>query len=239
MPKKLTPLKKAAPKKSVASKKKVEPNKKAQSKTSVEKSKKSPPKPKNLKVQPTEISIFGDMYECMYLDISRDQFEELASIGAGEEEDLILEDSEAWMELEDRIMDDSKINGFIFDSSSANFTVSADSKEQVECVENFIKENSSIFSSKPPVSPKKKTKSYYLIFEKWCKKGLKSVTIKTKFDSSKLRLISDDCVLPTGKIRVVADLSYGVEDLDFKESFTVREELYVYSSDGKRFNLET
>jgi len=191
-----------------------------------------------VKVHPIQISISGDMYECMYLDISRDQFEELASIGAGEE-DLILEDSEAWMELEDRIMGDSKINGFIFDSSSANFTVSADSKEQVECVENFIKENSSIFSSKPLVSPKKKTKSYYLIFEKWCKKGLKSVTIKTKFDSSKLSLISDDCVLPTGIIRVVADLSYGAEDLDFKESFTVREELYVCSSDGKRFNLET
>ena len=174
----------------------------------------------------------------MYLDISKDQFEELASLGAGDEE-LILEDSEAWMELEDRIMGDSKINGFIFDSSSANFTVSAASKEQIECVENFIKENSSIFSSKPQVSPKKKTKSYYLIFEKWCKKGLKSVTIKTKFDSSQLNLISDDCVLPTGKIRVVADLSYGAEDLDFKDSFTVREELYVCSSDGKRFNLET
>lgn len=239
MPKKLTPTKKVAPKKSVTSKKKVEPTKKAQSNTSVEKSKKASTKPKNLKVQPTEISIFGDMYECMYLEISKDQFEELASIGAGDEEDLILEDSEAWMELEDRIMGDSKINGFIFDGSSANFTVSADSKEQVECVENFIKENSSIFSSKPPVSPKKKTKSYYLIYEKWCKKGLKSVTIKTKFDSSQLNLISDDCVLPTGKIRVVADLSYGAEDLDFKESFTVREELYVCSSDGKRFNLET
>lgn len=198
----------------------------------------TPPK-SPIKASPTEISISGDMYECMFLNISKDQFEELASIGADDDEDLILEDSEAWMELEDRIMGDSKINGFIFDDSSANFTVNAESKEQAECVENFIKENSSIFSTKPPDSPKKKTKSYYLIFEKWCKQGLKSVTIKTKFDSSQLNLISDDCVLPTGKIRVVADLSYGAEDLDFKESFTVREELYVYSSDGERFNLET
>lgn len=198
----------------------------------------TPPK-SAVKGSPTEISISGDMYECMYLDISKDQFEELASIGADDDEDLILEDSEAWMELEDRIMGDSKINGFIFNDSSANFIVNAESKEQIEFVKNFVKENSSIFSSKPPVSSKKKTKSYHLIFEKWCKKGLKSVTIKSKFDSSQLNLISDDCVLPTGKIRVVADLSYGAEDLDFKESFTVREELYVYSSDGKRFDLET
>ena len=193
----------------------------------------------SVKVGPTEISISGDMYECMFLNISKDQFEELASIGdADGDDDLILDDSEAWMELEDEIMGDSKINGFTFDGSGANFNVTVGSEQQIKFVEDFIKENSPILNESPSVNSKSKTKSYYLIFEKWSKRGQKSVTIKSKFDASQLNLNIDDCVLPTGKNRVVADLSYGVEDLNFDQSFTTNEELYVYCSDGQRVNLE-
>jgi hypothetical protein len=193
-----------------------------------------------VKVSPTEISISGDMYECMFLNISKDQFEELASIGGADgDDDLILDDSEAWMELEDEIMGDSKINGFVFDASSANFSITVGSEQQVKFVEDFIKENSPIFSESPQANSKNKTKSYYLILEKWSKRGQKSVTINSNFDASQLNLSVDDCVLPTGKTRVVADLSYGVEDLEFDQSFTTNEELYVYCSDGQRVDLET
>jgi hypothetical protein len=193
----------------------------------------------SVKVGPTEISISGDMYECMFLNISKDQFKELASIGNSDgDDDLLLEDSEAWMELEDEIMGDSKINGFTFDGSGANFNVTVGSEQQIKFVEDFIKENSPILNESPSVNSKSKTKSYYLIFEKWSKRGQKSVTIKSKFDASQLNLNIDDCVLPTGKNRVVADLSYGVEDLNFDQSFTTNEELYVYCSDGQRVNLE-
>jgi hypothetical protein len=192
-----------------------------------------------VKVGPTEISISGDMYECMFLSISKDQFKELASIGNSDgDDDLLLEDSEAWMELEDEIMGDSKINGFTFDGSGANFNVTVGSEQQIKFVEDFIKENSPILNESPLVNSKSKTKSYYLILEKWSKRGQKSVTIKSKFDASQLNLNVDDCVLPTGKNRVVADLSYGVEDLNFEQSFTTNEELYVYCSDGQRVNLE-
>jgi hypothetical protein len=140
--------------------------------------------------------------------------------------------------LPDEIMGDSKINGFTFDGSGANFNVTVGSEQQIKFVEDFIKENSPILNESPSVNSKSKTKSYYLIFEKWSKRGQKSVTIKSKFDASQLNLNIDDCVLPTGKNRVVADLSYGVEDLNFDQSFTTNEELYVYCSDGQRVNLE-
>ena len=191
------------------------------------------------KVKPTDIFISGDMYECMYLTITESQFNELASIGKDEnEEGLVLDDSEAWCELEDEIMGDSVINGFTFNDSYANFIVTVGSEEQPALIGNFIRSNAPLFSNASVKSPITQPKSFYLILEKWSKRGVKSVTIQSAFDRDSLSLSVDDCVLPTGEQRLVADLCYGYDDFEFSWSQTSNEELYVYCSDGVRIDLK-
>lgn len=236
--KKATKKTTSIPKKKVTAKKQAVTKKKPPTKASTPQ-KKAASKTVMTKVKPTDIFISGDMYECMYLTITESQFNELATIGKDEnEEGLVLDDSEAWSELEDDIMGDSVINGFTFNNSYANFIVTVGSEEQPALIGNFIRSNAPLFSNAGVKSLTTQPKSFYLILEKWSKRGVKSVTIESAFDQDSLSLSVDDCVLPTGEQRLVADLSYGNDDFEFSWSQTSNEELYVYCSDGVRIDLK-
>ena len=233
--KKKLATKKPATKKTPAVKKPSAVKKIATKKAAKASKKPAPTKQSKTSVKPAEITISGDMYECNWIEITPDQFRLLRD--ANEEggiEDLFEED----YELHDNIFGDSVINGFTFEPEYANFQVHVDDVSQSALVGEFLKRNQDAKKSNAPLKSTGKAKSYYLIFEKWCRRGVYSAVINEKFDPVQLELSVEDCVLPNGTVSQVANLSYEGYDFEFGDSWTSSQELYIYCTDGSVIKLD-
>lgn len=176
----------------------------------------------------TTIEMKGDMYECMFLEISCAQYLDLSKRGR---------DGDAWLEVEDDLMGESKINGFVYTSESASFSLLVNGAEQADLVRRFLSETG---TGQPAGRPPKKCtgkKTYFIIFEKWCSQGQMYMDVSS-YDPRHLVLSKGEVRMPDGTLQSVAECYYAGQDFHFGDSWTKRESLSLYCSDGTRVDID-
>lgn len=172
------------------------------------------------------IEVIGDMYECNYISLSKSEFQDLKKNGM---------ESSTWENNMEELMGNSYINGYVFDKNNAYFRIEINGVENSKIVSDFIKDKKNHFKKK--LDSKKKVIDYYLVSEKWTKHGLMSKKVDN-FNENKLMLTFDDCLISCVSINRVANIIYKEDYLDFDSSNTVRELIYIYSSDGQKIELK-
>jgi|APGre2960657373_1045057.scaffolds.fasta_scaffold01972_5 hypothetical protein len=170
------------------------------------------------------LEVEGSMYEANYLEITDRQYKDLRAKG---------ERSKTWKKIEDRLLDDSLINGFTFSHDYPHFDMNIGVEGLKRKVDEWFGElmNSEIDpDALRTIQPNKK----WLVFEKWCDGGYLTMTLNDEFDPAKLEIGHEIIEMPNGRFRWVAEIAYGGECLSFQSSMTRCEETYVYSlEDGK------
>jgi len=177
-------------------------------------------------VSTTLITADGRMYETMFIEITKEQFDDIASNG---------EDSDSFAELNDAIYGDSRINGYSFERAWAGFTVFIDGEDRGDLISEFLEEAQ---KSTPYIEKLRSSEdSYYLIFEKSCVDGYQQIEIEGEFDPDCLEFGIDAIEMPDGTHRAVMYVTYDGEYLEFESSWTENEELYLVGPDKERVDL--
>lgn len=174
----------------------------------------------------TKIITEGQMYETMFIELTKEQFDDIAKNG---------QEADSWSEIEDEIYGDSKINGYTFDQEQVNFTVDVNGEDRKDLATAFLEEAK---KSMPYIEslPEKKG-AHYLVFEKWCRGGFRRLESDDEFDPAELEFSIDGLEMPGETYRAVIDVTYGGEELEFESSWTTDEDLYLVGPDKKRVEL--
>ena len=170
------------------------------------------------------IEISGYMYEANVIDLTDEELESF--MGALKLGDEVWETNRG---LEERLRGDSIINGYRVEDGAPLFSVSFDGVKVP-----FEKFDVSLDLGEEPVP---KLDSHQLVLEKWCGSGSSSLGITERFSPEKLKLFTDKITLPDGARHLVVSASYGDEDLEFQESFTDEEIIYIVKKDGEVVRL--
>lgn len=164
------------------------------------------------------------MYEANVIDLTDEELESF--MGALKLGDEVWETNRG---LEERLRGDSIINGYRVEDGAPLFSVSFDGVKVP-----FEKFDVSLDLGEEPVP---KLGSHQLVLEKWCGSGSSSLGITERFSPEKLKLFTDKITLPDGARHYVVSASYGDEDLEFQESFTDEEIIYIIKKDGEVVRL--
>lgn len=170
------------------------------------------------------IEISGYTYETNVIDLTDEEFESLVNA---------IEEGDVWSgneELEERLRDDSIINGYKIKEGSPHFEINVDG-EKVDLNDLGVD-----FSDVDEPTPA--LKSHQLVFEKWCKKSTDTFDLSEEFDLSKLELYTDNYTLPTGAKRLVATPYYDGDSFEFQGSWTEAEEIYIVKKNGEVIQVE-
>lgn len=206
----------------------------------------------------TTITVQGDLYEMNFFEIGMDEFLILTGRITEDEEagreayrrthqltlprrfDDEVRNTELWSELvEDKLIGDSRINGFSYDESGPRLYIEVDgedltAKEVLNLpVHNFeAAALSRIVTSK--LKPEDET--YTLFFESW-NKGSYTLEMDEEYYPSKLGLSIENQTLPDGSIRSVVNPTYAGEDFEFNGSDNKCYGIYIETPDGERHKL--
>ena len=167
------------------------------------------------------LSVSGSMYEANIVDLTEKETQKiLSALESGDEPFEGLED------LEDRLNDDSVINGFVVSDGIAQLDVDVDG--QPVDVDLKVEEDSS-FSEPVTGEPAQ------LVIEKYSSRGLLTLELDDDedFDTDKFKLVEDYLTLPTGRTQTVVNPSYGYGDFEFEDSWTQSESIYIVLANGQ------
>lgn len=174
----------------------------------------------------TKIITEGNMYETMFIELTKAQFDDIAKNG---------QEADSWAEVEDEIYGGSRINGYTFDKEQVNFTVDVNGDDRKDLAMAFLEEAK---KSMPYIeSLPKKNGACYLVFEKWCRGGFRRLQIDDDFDPAELGFSIDGLEMPDGTYRAVIEVTYCGEELEFESSWTTVEDLYLIGPDKKRVDF--
>lgn len=173
------------------------------------------------------LEVEGSMYEANYFELTERQYQDLRAKG---------ERSKTWKKIEDRLLDDSLINGFTFSHEYPHFDMNIGTQGLKNRIDEWFMElmNSDFDPDALRTIPPNKR---WVIFEKWCDGGYLTMTLNEEFDPEKLDISHEMIEMPNGKFRYVAEITYGGEYLNFQSSMTRCEETYVYSEEDGRTAL--
>lgn len=174
----------------------------------------------------TVIITEGHMYETMFIELTKEQFDDISKNG---------KEADSWAEVEEEIYGDSRINGYTFDKERVNFTVDVNGEDHIDLAMAFLEEAK---KSMPYIEslPKKKG-ARYLVFEKWCRGGFRRLEIDDDFDPAELGFSIDGLEMPDGTYRAVIEVNYRGDYLDFESSWTKDSDLYLVNPDKKRVDF--
>ena len=174
----------------------------------------------------TKLITEGHMYETMFVELTKEQFDDIAKNG---------QEADSWSEVEDEIYGDSLINGYTFDKEQVNFTVDVNGEDRKDLAMVFLEEakKSMPYIDELPADQN----SHYLVFEKWCRGGFCRLEINDDFDPAELDFSIEALEMPDGTYRAVIDVTYGGEYLEFESSWTTDEDLYLVGPDKKRVDF--
>lgn len=170
------------------------------------------------------IEITGKTYETNVIDLTDEEFESLVSA---------LENGDPWEgneELEERINENSLINGYMVEEGRPQFEINVDG-EPIP----FDKLDVDFYCADEPAPA---LKSHQLVLEKWCRNSIDTLELSDGFDLSKLELSTEDYTLPTGAKRLVITTYYDGDELNFQGSWTDAIDIYIVKKDGEVIQVE-
>jgi hypothetical protein len=169
------------------------------------------------------IDVHGRTYEANVIDLSVDELNSLLSAHAN---------GHVWVgneELEEQLLGDSVINGYLLDQNGPQFDVDVDG------VVVSLSQLSSDLSIDVP--PKMIIGGSKLVLEKWSSNSSSTFELSGGFQSDLLVFSTETLTLPTGDMRVVATPYYAGDLFDFQGSSTDQERIYILNQDGNIVNL--
>lgn len=164
------------------------------------------------------IEVQGRAYEANVIDLSGDELNSLLSAHAN---------GDVWVgneELEDQLLGDSVINGYLLDQNGPQFEVDVDG------VVVPMAQLSANFSSDVP--PTMVIGASQLVVEKWSSNSSSTFELLGEFQSDLLVFMTETLTLPTGDKRVVTTPYYAGDLFDFQGSSTDQERIYILNQDG-------
>lgn len=171
-----------------------------------------------------KLSVSGTMYEANFIELND---EELSTILQAKENDL------EWFEgnenLHDRIFGDSIINGFLVKDEMPILSVHLDGED----VDVNLQVTANSKNLAKPIF-----KNSVLVTEKLSNRAELVLEIDDEFEIDDFDLIEDYLSLPDGKIVKVVNPSYGSDDFEFQDSWTLRERTYLVLTTGQVVLLE-
>lgn len=165
------------------------------------------------------IEVHGRTYEANVIDLSVDELNSLLNAHAN---------GDAWVgneELEEQLLGDSVINGYLLDQNGPQFEVNVDG------VVVPLAQLSSDFSS--DVLPTIVNGASQLVLEKWSNNSSSTFELSGEFQSDLLAFSTETLTLSPGDKRVVATPYYAGDLFDFQGSSTDQERIYALNQDGK------
>lgn len=173
--------------------------------------------------------VTGTMYEANTIELLDDELNRLLEALEKDEEESFWEDLE---DIQERLMDDSEINGFWVANGKPYFEAYLD-----DDLIPFSSLGVDYETTKNIQGKKKDLTNAILVFEKWSEKGSSSCNIEGEFNQEELGLSPESFILPTGEIRYVVSPCYEGEYFDFDESWTDRERTYIVTTKGEIIDL--
>jgi hypothetical protein len=165
------------------------------------------------------IEVQGRTYEANVIDLSVDELNSLLSAHAN---------GDVWVgneELEEQLLGDSVINGYLLDQNGPHFELEVDG-----VVVSLAQPSSNLSSDVPPTMV---IGASQLVLEKWSSNASSTFEISGEFQSDLLVFMTEALALPTGDKRVVTTPYYAGDLFDFQGSSTDQERIYILNQDGK------
>lgn len=171
--------------------------------------------------------VTGKMYEANTVSIT--DAELVALVSAEQSDDDFWEHLE---ELNDQLMGDSQVNGFLVKDGFPRFRGSVDYEEI-----SLADMNVYYLESKNTMGVAPNLESHVLVYERWSDENCWSCQLKTGLDKEKLDLSATAYTLPTGEIRYLVEPYYEEHDFDYSDSLTEDARTYIVTKDGRIIDL--